>query len=117
MSSFIAAASSLLSPLTLWGSSRCSPVHPSGAPLEGCWHAPFPTRLPSPRAEMSSFRFPLAFRATKSRVGRMDGLPGTAPAHLGNFAQEMAFRGLWEPSHWETKAGGGWMAWGPVAGP
>lgn len=47
-----------------------------------------------------------------------EGLPGTAPAHLGNFAQEIAWgEGLGEPTHREMEVGGGWMAWGPVAGP
>lgn len=47
----------------------------------------------------------------------MDGLPGTAPAPLGNFAQEMAFGGLWEPTHRETEVGGGGMPGGLWQGP
>lgn len=55
---------------------------------------PFPRAAPAcgPRCPVSGFRRPS--QAANRRGGRMDeGLPGTAPAHLGNFAQEMAWGG------------------------
>lgn len=68
----IVPSSTLLSSQTSWESSHCSPVHPGGAPLKGCWHASFPTRRPGLRAEMSSFRFPPSFPSRKPQR-RKDG--------------------------------------------
>lgn len=42
----------------------------------------------------------------------MDGLPGAAPAHSGNFAQEMASDGLGVPTGEGRWVEAGW----PVAG-
>lgn len=49
--------------------------------------------------------------ATKNG-GKMDGLPGPAPAHSGNFAQEMASDGLGVPTGEGRWVEAGW----PVAG-
>lgn len=115
----IVPSSTLLSSQTSWGSSHCSPVHPGGAPLKGCWHASFPTRRPGPRAEMSSFRFPPSFPSRKPqrrKDGRRTSWDSSCPFRKFCSGNGLG-GGLWEPTHREMEVGGGWMAWGPVAGP
>lgn len=93
------------------GDAHCSHVNPGGASP-----APAPLRFPEALACILSHGFPSGFGvwqpvnemltisgfhrpsgATKNR-GRMDGLPGTAPAYSGNFAQEIARAGLGVPT-------------------